>query len=318
MTRNGPSRRSLLVGLGAAAILSPSIVRAQSFLHHVCYAEDLGMVGDYITPGVGSYAGSFNAAFTDNAPAWNLIMSTVRAGDTVILPPGFCGFKSAPLPIPAFVRVVGSGGETSLVKSYAGSGEQIFIVVSSYTIVENVLLWQADGYTDGVAIGRVGSSPSDTPYKITLRNVQSTYFNTGMWTGGCKISGEFGSPNYGTRVHLIDDCTFKASFYGIQLTACNAAKVTNFSSPNATWGMWFVGKANNPCTDALVTMTEGSFLAYRLRTSDIQMGGGGAIILDNDCSGVTMIAAFASPAPIVGGSGAGNNHVYANGNWYNG
>jgi hypothetical protein len=289
-----------------------------SYPNHICYADQYGMVGDFVV-GTNPYSGAVNPAFTDNTPAWNTIMANASAGDTIVLPPGYCGFKSRPNPPPDFVKVTGAGSFTGLVRNYAvSSQEEIFIDTGvQWTVFENLLIQCASGFSGGVAIGHVASSPATASYGTRMHKVTVAYFTAdSMFYGGCKISGEFGTLNYGTRAHTLDDCQFRATYYGLQATACNALRATNIICPTGTanppYGIWMVGVTNNPCTETYVDGTgECSILCYNTKTSVFEMSTLlSAPILDNNCSGVTITAAYMNGTPSLGGS---NNHVFANG-----
>lgn len=278
------------------------------FPNHICFADQYGMKGDYLTAG---------ASYTDNTPAWNAIMTQATAGDTIVLPPGYGGFKSQPMPFPDFVKVQGAGAVSALVRCHAPkSGEEIFIRPGvQWATLEDVQIFSADGFTGGVGVGRVASNANDCAYKTTLRNVHVTTFNTGKWLGGCKFSGEFGAPHYGTRMHVLDDVQFRASSYGLQLVGAGAVEVSKIIVPEASWAIWLISTTNNPTNNCQFSgRLEGNILSQGAITSLFDHAVVNSVNIDNNSSGITVRAAYLNNTPVVNGT---NNHVTANGNTWN-
>jgi hypothetical protein len=288
-----------------------------SYANHVCYADQFGMVADYLT---GPYLGALNPNFTDNTPAWNAIMANASPGDTIVMPAGYCGFKSKPAPIPDFVKVIGSGSISALVKCYNSIAiEDIFITIGVfYCTVEDLIIMCGDGFINGVGIGRVATSAADAPYRARLSNINVSYLNTGMWYGAVKISGQNGQLNYGTRSHVIHDCVLRASYYGLQLTAANGCKATGLTvvmKDTTGWGVWLIGVPNNPTTDFYCDGTlETSILCYSTLTSMFNCAVVNQVDLDANCIGVTVNAGYLTGTPIVGGR---DNRVLGNGQQWN-
>lgn len=297
-------------------VITPA--RALVYSNNIIYASENGMVCDYLTgpPVPGSYSGAVNSAFTDNVGAWNVIMSSARKGDTVVLPPGYCGFKSAPAATPDYVKIVGAGGMTWLVKSYTSGSEEIFITPGIYyAAFENIGLLAANGYQGGVAFGRIATNANDAPYGIRAENIIVTFLGNGSWQGGIKINGAAGGLNYGTRAHVFKSWIIKATFFGIQLTACNACEF-NGVIPDTPWGIWLISVADNPTTNFYASgVLQCSVLSYGARTSMIHGAVVGQIILGESgtsgvTSGVSVYAGYLSTIPTIAGT---NNYVYGNG-----
>lgn len=274
------------------------------------------MVGDYLVGPDAPYAGNVNTSFTDNTPLWNAIMAAAQPGETIIIPPGYCGFASKPNPIPDYVKVVGSGSVSGLVKSYApASNDEFFITTgASYCTVENLFLMQATGYQTGTAIGRVAANTSDASYRTILRNVFVTFFGTGMWYGAININGAAGAANYGTRAHVIDNCVLKASCYGLLLIAANACQAPGLvvAMKDASGvGLWVIGVTNNPSTNFYADGPLQCHIRLGGVHSSVINGAAASVVeIDSACVGVTVNAAYLGSTPTMAGS---NNHVFANG-----
>jgi hypothetical protein len=279
-----------------------------------------GMKNDYLI------GGSYNPAFTDNTPIWNAIVSEMQEGDTLLLPPRYCAFRSSPMPVPNGIHVDSMGAKSCLIRCYQpGWDTEIFITVAQQdSITDSVELFAGDETFGGVAIGRSASCPEDCPQRVVLRNIVTSHFGNGRWYGGCMIDGINGAPHYGSRVHTLSDCTFHSvgvadkGGFGLMLKGVNAVGVTNLliaSFDPMVWGLWIIGTKDQPSNSVCVSgPCNSSVLMYGTRSSAVYASALGKIIMDNDCASNACNAAFVDVEPVLGGI---DNHVYANGRHWN-
>lgn len=209
------------------------------------------MAGDFII------AGSLNPTPTDNAPPWNALIAAALPGDTYVLPVGYSGFNSAPSTLPdGQIKVIGSGGVSTLIKNYNSGGTDFFIRMGLNDChVENVCLTQGFAKTGGVAIGRV-AGPTDAIEGPYLVNVQTSSLDSGGWHGGVWLGGATGPVSFGGRrpmltnllLHSVGEPDGAAAGWGLRLDGLNASQITGVDIVPAVDigatvfpGVWLVG-----------------------------------------------------------------------------
>jgi len=263
---------------------------------HIIDLEALGMPGDD--------SSAANQGARDCSPVWNSTMPGVKEGDTLLLPPRYCAFKSPIIPLPNGVKLLGQGSGSHMVRCFSQSPGEFFLTTGvSDSWVEGVRIWTADGASGGNAIGRHATSPDDAPYHTVLKNIEITRFTSGRWSNGVWIDGTLGTPMYGARRAQFENLIVSGcDDIGMWLGGMNSASGTNIilGAGGPTWALWLYGTASNPSAQIkLDGPIDGTILMYATLTTRVEAASVEWVIMDGNCVSSEVEASYMNHEPPV-------------------